>query len=284
MVNVTLQAGAAAALILPEMGAGLARLDWRGLPVLRPWTGRAGDGPFALAMNLLAPFSNRISQPFAWAGARHGVPPNLPGEPFAIHGDAFQRAWTVEDRGTESATLSVTGGIGPWRHVTRVTYALAPGGLTCALSITNAGDAPLPFGGGFHPWFPRAADTAVAFRATGWWPEDARHLPATTAPQPLPPDLVRDLPGPLPAGWINAGLAGWDGRATIQSGGLRILLGATGCATLLLYSPGAAAGFFCLEPVSHPVDAHNLPGRPGLIPLAPGETLHLGLSLAWDAP
>jgi len=35
--------------------------------------------------------------------------------------------------------------------------------------------------------------------------------------------------------------------------------------------------------VSHPVDAHNLPGRPGLVTLAPGESLTLVVRIGWTA-
>jgi aldose 1-epimerase len=54
--------------------------------------------------------------------------------------------------------------------------------------------------------------------------------------------------------------------------------------TLILYSPSAQAPFLCLEPVSHPVDAHNLPGQPGLVRLAQGESLSAFLALSWDVP
>lgn len=52
--------------LVPEMGGGIARLDVARedgamLPVLRPWSGNPKDGPFALACNILVPFSNRIS-------------------------------------------------------------------------------------------------------------------------------------------------------------------------------------------------------------------------------
>jgi aldose 1-epimerase len=42
------------------------------------------------------------------------------------------------------------------------------------------------------------------------------------------------------------------------------------------YSPSNKADFFCFEPVTHPVDAHNLPGGPtanGLRVLAPREAM-----------
>jgi aldose 1-epimerase len=281
---IRLRSGDASATVVAELGAGLGMLEWQGIDILRPWSHQVEDGPFALGMNLLAPFSNRISVSFDWDGTRHAVEPNLSGEPFAIHGDAFQRGWTVLEASLDSVTLSVAGEIGPWRHVCRATWSLLPQMLGCSLEITNAGKIALPFGGGFHPWFPRSSGTQVAFRATGFWPEDARHLPASVAPMGLPSDLTWDLPRPLPTHWINAGFAGWDGHAAILQPDLRLKIASTGCATAILYSPGAGADFFCFEPVSHPVDAHNLPGHPGLVRLEPGETLNLTMSLVWDVP
>ncbi|KPB35512.1 Aldose 1-epimerase family protein [Pseudomonas savastanoi pv. phaseolicola] len=38
-------------------------------------------------------------------------------------------------------------------------------------------------------------------------------------------------------------------------------------------------GFFCFEPVSHPVNAHHLPGRPGLSLLRQEESMELTISL-----
>jgi aldose 1-epimerase len=63
-----------------------------------------------------------------------------------------------------------------------------------------------------------------------------------------------------------------------------VRLTAPGLSTLIVYSPSAEAPFLCLEPVSHPVDAHNLPGQPGLVRLEPGEGLSASMVLAWHAP
>jgi aldose 1-epimerase len=280
---ITLQAGEARATVLPEMGAGVGRLDWRGMEIFRPWSGRAEEGPFALGMNLLAPFSNRISGPFEWGGARHEVAANLEGERFAIHGDAFQRAWSVEDATADSVALTVAGEIGPWRYDGGVTYRLTPQGFDCGLTMTNRSAVALPFGGGFHPWFPRGDATRLTFGAAGYWPEDERHLPSTTDPVAAPTDWRWESEAPLPGRFINAGFAGWDGHVTIRQPGLRIKIAAIGCDATILYSPGPDSGFFCFEPVSHPVDAHNLPGQPGLVGLDPGDTLSMFMSLTWDA-
>ena len=46
----------------------------------------------------------------------------------------------------------------------------------------------------------------------------------------------------------------------------------------ILYSPSADAGFFCFEPVSHPVDAHH---GEGLTVLEPGQSMSASMRLDW---
>ena len=86
-------------------------------------------------------------------------------------------------------------------------------------------------------------------------------------------------PRPLPAGWINNAFTGWNRKATIVWDDCGLALDIE-CPPPLdichVYSPGSDAAFFCLEPVTHAVDAHNLapgPAAHGLVVLAPGEAL-----------
>ncbi len=276
-----LVAGDSVARIDPDLGAGLAALTWRGEDVLSAGSGRPAGSPFAQAMNLLLPFSNRLSRPFSFGGQICAVPPNLPDEAFPIHGDAFQVRWTVIEAGVDQAVLGVTAGTGPFRYDATVAYRLAPRSLETRLAVTNRADRQLPYGGGFHPWLPRHERTRLRFAATGHWPEDDRHLPATISPVPAPPQWTFDTGAPLPRSWINVGFAGWDGSAEVLQPDHTLTLSAPDLSTLIVYSPGPEAPFFCVEPVSHPVDAHNLPGRPGLVSLAPGQTMTLSLRLDW---
>lgn len=265
------------------MGAGLAGLFVDGRPVLRPWSGAVADGPFALAMNLLAPFSNRISGGFSFSGTTHQLAPNLAGEPFPIHGDAFQRQWLVTEQDEASVTLTLENGdFAPFRYGAQVTYRLTPTALQVRLGLTSRAATTLPFGLGFHPWFPRSTKTKLLFHATGYWPEDSRHLLLTTEPVPIPASLNFAGLAALPAGWINAGFAGWAGFAQIAQGPEAVSVAVKAdMSTAILFSPSSAARFFCFEPVSHPVDAHNLPGMPGLTLLASGETLTAEMTLDW---
>ena len=282
---IMLTAGPSKAEIIAEMGAGLAGLWADEKPVLRPWSGRVQDVPFALACNLLVPFSNRISGGgFGHEGARHPLDPNLPGKVCPINGDGFQRPWQAVDVTGNRAELCLPGGaIGPFRRSASVRYHLTQGSVETRLSVTNTGDLALPFGLGLHPWFPRDDDTRLQFNATGQWPEGPDHLPTSQIPVPFGTACPWARLEPLPHGWINGGFSGWDSRARIVQGkaAMSLQIACTGLGTALIYSPSAKADFFCFEPVSHPVDAHNLPGQPGLVRLAPGADFNVTKTLNW---
>jgi aldose 1-epimerase len=78
---------------------------------------------------------------------------------------------------------------------------------------------------------------------------------------------------------MGDGPIGWNGRARILREDRALVLDLEArppLSTFILYSPSADARFFCFEPVSHAVDAHNLPPGPeahGLVVLAPGTML-----------
>jgi aldose 1-epimerase len=279
--------------VVPSLGGGLARLDVRDVegsyrPLLRPWSGRITDGPFALGSNVLVPFSNRISQGgFVFGEHFHRIDPNLEDQELPIHGDAFMREWLISGRDASTITLHCPhGSIGPFRYEARQTLVLSQTQLVINLEVTSAAPAALPFGIGFHSWFPRSPETRVRFSADRVWLENEKHLPL---------GLV-DIDGggrwdfstaiPLPSGWINNAFTGWPGFCDVTQGPDAVsfrLSASDNLDVAVLYSPGADADFFCFEPVSHPVDAYNLPGMPGLAVLQPGETLISSMTLDWSS-
>lgn len=279
-----LTAGNARLQVLPAQGAALAGLWVRARPVLRPMT---GEGPFAASSIVLAPFSNRVSRAFDWNGATITLPRNLASEAFPIHGDAFQRPWTVTTASPSDAVLDLPdGAIGPLLYTAQQVMTLSPDRLDLTLTLTSRADRALPFGLGFHPWFPRGRETQIQFSAGAVWLEDARHLPATKAPTRIPEGWNFAQARPLPGDWINSGFADWSGDLQVHQGPEAVSATLRACPrlrTLILYSPHAQADFFCAEPVSHPVDAFNLPRHPGLQVLQPGETLSGSMRLEWTA-
>ena len=108
--------GDVSATVVPSLGGGLARFDFAGHPVFRPWPEGGSRDPFALACNLLMPWSNRISGGgFHVDGVFHALEPNLPGEPYPIHGNGFQSEWVVGATAPDSVTLTLeSDGPGPY--------------------------------------------------------------------------------------------------------------------------------------------------------------------------
>jgi aldose 1-epimerase len=281
----TLCDGAAEAVIVPELGAGLASYDVIDAgdrrPVFRPCRKPSAARPFDLASILLVPWSNRISGGgFTFAGIFHPLQPNLPGEPYPIHGNGFSSAWSVRNASAEKVELSLrSSGPGPFCYEARATYALDAGALSMWLSVGNLGPESLPFGLGFHPWLVRTPGTLLQAKAKQVVFENGDHLPNGEVRVASRPEWNFAAPRALPADWVNNAFFDWDGHARVLWPERRLELDVTAdppLSTYILYSPSAKADFFCFEPVTHPVDAHNLPGGPaanGLTILAPQETV-----------
>jgi aldose 1-epimerase len=282
-VTIKLTDGVVSATVHPSLGAGIGRFDYvadgRSEPLFRPEPAEGPCHPFDLASQVLVPWSNRISSGgFDFRGKRYRLDPNLEGEPYPIHGNGFAVPWQLLDASRTSAKLRlISDGPAAFRYAATLSYGVAEGSLTMSLAVENAGDETMPFGLGFHPWIIRTPGTRLQARAAGVWLEDERHLPKGTSPVELPGEWDFSQAKGLPAGWINNAFAGWGGFAEIGWADRGLGLNIRACpqlSTFIVYSPSQEAAFFCFEPVSHPVDAFNLPGDPtshGLIVLDPGE-------------
>jgi aldose 1-epimerase len=284
MEPVELRDDRARLLVSPGGGAAILRYDAlvagrEPLPLFKPT-----EGGQAFGCQVLVPFSNRISGGgFDFDGQSHAVEPNVAGEAFPIHCDGFQREWRVTTRSEYEVELVLDdGSIGPYRYAARVRYALSDGALTAALSVENRATIRLPYGLGFHPWFPRHAGTTLQAKAARVWLEDERHLPTGVEPVAAHPGWDFAKASRLPAAWVNNGFDGWDGRATIiqPEDGITVSLQASAeLGVYILYSPARDAGFFCFEPVSHVVDAHH---GEGLTPLDTGEGFEVEMRVDWQ--
>ncbi len=271
--------------ILPGVGGGVARFDVATgaavTNIFRPWPEAGTADPNKLGLYVLAPWSNRISKGGFWfGGSFHALAPNLEGEPFPIHGDAWQRPWLVVGHDESSLRLArQSDGPGPFHYRAQLDYRLTATGLSLRMALVNTGERPLPFGAGFHPWLPRTSGTRLQAPARTVWLEDAQHLPTTEIAVQDRPDWDFTAPRALPGTPIDNAFTGWNRQATVFWHDRALALDIEARAPIgnyIVYSPSADAPFFCFEPVTHTVDAHNLgpnPGAHGLIVLASGESL-----------
>jgi aldose 1-epimerase len=283
--TIAIAAGDIAAVIVPSLGGGVARFDLirdgLPIPIFRPWPHGGTDDPNDLGCYPLVPWSNRISGGgFSFAGRFHSLAANFAGDPNPIHGNGWTSSWSVTAGVANRVSLALSSdGPRPFRYDATLTYAVTRTGLSMALVATNRAEDPLPFGVGFHPWLPRTRETRLAAPAETVWREDSRHLPAGRDPIADHRDWDFSISRTLPAGWINNCFGGWSKHARIDWPERQIAVAISASARLsnyIVYSPGEGADFFCFEPVSHVVDAHNLAGGPeahGLTICGPGGSI-----------
>lgn len=245
-------------------GATLLEASRGGRPILAP--ARSLVDPAQSACFPMVPWCDRLSAGgVAAADGLLPLPANRPTTPFPIHGHGWQAKWRIARQDAASVELAHDHAGEPYAYAARLTLSLSPHGLRLALSVTNRGDRPLPYGIGLHPAFPRRPGTVLHVPARARVRFDARGLPL--GEEPLDGDdfaPARPLrPGAASALYLDAGPARVGGATLRVSGAFR---------HLRLWSPEGAA-FLCLEPLSHAVDAFSRRETAAPHDLPPGHTL-----------
>ena len=270
--------------LAPAVGASI--VNWRGRasgqPLLRHSDQQALDTglPGKLGCYPLAPWSNRIAQggfdnPDGWLA----LTPNSMTDPLPIHGSAWQQAWQVVSQSADEVVLELLCDT-PFAYRAEQRFCLRGGELSITLRVTHLADNPAWHGLGLHPYLPRTAQTRLQAKASQVWMSDASKLPTGLAPVPAAWDF--QTLKTLPEGLVDNGFCQWDGHCLIEQPELGYTLEcqATGADYFLLYCP-PGLGFFCIEPVSHPVNAHHLAGRPGLKLLEHNQSVQLNFKLKY---
>ena len=278
----TLRAGDYRLDLDPDLGGSIAAFEYGGAALLRA---TCGSGPLDTASFPLVPFSNRIGYGrFAIGGATFQLAANFPGggEPHAIHGFGWQAAWQVSEAGPSRARVVHThpGGAWPWPYRAWQTFDLSPDGLVIDLEIENCGTSPMPTGLGFHPYFPRTERTVLQALHRGEWSKAADGLPSLLdsretaldwwGGQPVATRLTdtayTDREGPLVIIWPERGLSlQLNPSATLEH--------------TVIYVP-EMGDYFCVEPVSHAVNAINRDGPDRMHWLAPSERWSVTLRMS----
>ena len=280
--------------LVPSLGGAVAAWQLDGpqgrRDLWRAWDGRTTD-LYTLASFPMLPWSNRISGGgFTHDGQFHPMQPNRAGEPYPIHGDGWLQPWALSQPAADTLVMTLESqrfDANPYDYVATQTFRLVDGGLDQTLSVRHLGVAPLPYGLGVHPWFPRTPRTVVEAQVQGLWLSGADPLP-TGHTDEFPPgwNLAEGIDAN--GGLIDNGYTGWDGRACIRWPEDRLQLtlempnfardGGRARHFCLVYRPPYGPAF-CFEPITHPIDAFHLPGAPGLRRLSTGE--EMSLEMRW---
>lgn len=272
--------------LAPELGGSI--VNWvvrsTGQPLLRHADTHALNTglPGKLGCFPLVPWSNRIAKggfdcPEGWL-ALH---PNSLTDPLPIHGSAWQQSWQVVSTTADEVVLQLDSAT-PFAYRARQRVHLSEGKLSIELSVTHLAERAAWHGLGLHPYLPRTANTQLKAPARHVWLCNETKLPTELSALPVEWDFQQLKP--LPETLVDNGFCEWDGHCLIRQPDLGYELDcqATGSDYYLLYCP-VGLEFFCIEPVSHPVNAHHLPGRPGLRLLEQGQTAQLAFSLQYRA-
>lgn len=231
----------------------------------------------------LVPFGNRVrGNRFSFEGREHSLEPNMGWDRHYLHGDGWTGEWRVVSHTKTEIVLSLghSGTGTPYAYDAEQRFSIDGSTLTTTLSVTNRGEFALPFGLGWHPYFPLTKGTTLKAAARSCWEEDSSWLP--TVEHPVTGDIDFTQPRGLPRRWVNTVFEGWSGKADIEwsEGGLSLAIDADPLFSRYLVfvsDPAFDAGydydFFCFEPMSHSADGHNMASGGGLVRLAQGESL-----------
>lgn len=258
---------------------------------------------------VLFPFPNRLRNGRARFGGREIVIDLPPGQPHAIHGLVRDRRWEVEGMGDDAECAQLRCSIEsdaalrrqfPFAFRLTLTFRLAGTRLRVDVRAENQGDAPMPIGFGWHPYFrlplvpggDRAAQR-VRVPAKKLWQLDETLVP-TGEVVPVAPG--KDFRAARPIGTIDlddvyTDVDRTDGGSLCElsdpgSGATLSVVAGPSFREWVVYAPPARPTI-CFEPYTCPTDAFNLAERgieAGVIVLKPGESWADWLELRLNGP
>jgi aldose 1-epimerase len=283
MTTTELKTESLRATLRPDLGAGIAGLWLHGVPVLRSIDDAAAlEGPRASGCFALVPYSNRIGwRRFTWQGRAYELRANFQGEDrHAIHGSAWLRAWDVVETDAARATLRFAQTPDEhWPFAFEVTqrFELLGNALRIELDLRNTDTVVQPAGLGWHPYFPKRSASRIHIEChTRWERDDTTHLPTRRVPQRGIDAEVRHLD-------FDHGFEGWGaaghGHARVRDELLSITV-ASSLEHLVVFTPPQRP-YFCIEPVSHAINALGAedPIALGVHALEPGAAMHAWMTI-----
>jgi len=258
------------------------------VPLLRPARGVGGVATEVSCFPLV-PFGNRVKgNRFVFEGVEYRLRPNTEWDDHYLHGEGWQVDWLIDRQTEKSIEMSFEqrGEVTPYHYFANQSFTIEDDSLTIAMTVENRGRQTLPFGLGWHPYFPLTPLTKLEARAEAFWTEVEGWLPGERTT--IPADLDFSRAAGLPHRWVNNGYENWDAHARISWPEHRIALVLEADPILrhaflfisdTTFDPEFKRNYFCFEPMTHLANGHNLPSLGGLTALAPGEVISASFRL-----
>lgn len=232
----------------------------------------------------LVPYVNRIrGGSFSFRGRTIRLEPNMAGDPSPLHGQGWLNPWTIERKGSKSASLVYRHEPGdwPWQYDASQEFTLDEHGFSVRLTCLNKDSEPMPCGLGQHPYFDCGPETRIDTIVDSAWTIDEDVLPV----EKVPAEGRYDLKHRLVCGQdLDNGFGGWGGEARMSDPAwpYELRLTSPTAKFFQLYSP-SEGGIFVAEPVTHANAALNRPESEwpglGMRILQPGEGMGLEMRL-----
>ncbi|CAK7193274.1 putative protein YphB [Commensalibacter sp. Nvir] len=173
--------------IYPKLGGSIAFWLRRNVPIFYPIVNShlTMQSNQIIAAYPLLPYSNRIAGgQFDFANHHYQLLSNASNGRDAIHGNAWQKEWSLEMLAKNSVTLSLhhqpvdeLAKEWPFSYYAQVNYTLSREGLMVSLYFKNTDHDNQPVGLGFHPYFPCRNKVELGFAAQSVWNNDENGLP-----------------------------------------------------------------------------------------------------------
>ncbi len=239
----------------------------------------------------LVPFGNRVNHNrFSFEGRDYRLSANTGWDRHYLHGDGWLQQWQCIEQCSDFLRLRYQHAEGHYQYRVDQYFTLDRQQLRIELLVEHIGESPMPYGLGWHPYFPLTPHTQVQASAQAYWLEAEEWLAGEQVALSEGMDFNRLAE--LPRRWVNNGFGGWNGEATIQwpeQGSQLQMSTEPACPVYFMFvsdpafDPGYQFEFFCLEPMSHAANGHNLTGLGGLRRLAKGESFSQSLLLSYSA-
>ncbi len=274
---------------IARQGGAVVKAQYKGEDILREHVNYTND--FSILRTgcfPLVPFGNRIeNNTFSFESTHYEVFKNIGFDPLHVHGDAWLEDWELHSHEEEgmSIKVSIASTKNPYHYEAYQHFKITEDDFTITLKVINKGKR-LPFGLGFHPFFPLTKDTMLFAKASCYWTEKEHFLPDEK--KPLEPELDFNAPNLVPHTWCNNCFEGWDGSAIIRypHNTLNIHVKAPLSNYYFLFVSSREFeknyhdDYFCFEPMTHCANAHNQSSLGGLQVLNKGACLSLSMSLS----